>query len=77
MHTIRHGNNDQFQDREIKLMLDKFQQSGERLVKLRAMLRARKDRPGYDRNVLEIEAEIDRLEKQAEELARGLESQFG
>jgi len=58
-------------------MLDKFQQSGERLVKLRAMLRARKDRPGYDRNVLEIEAEIDRLKKQAEELARGLESQSG
>lgn len=48
-------------------MIEKLQQVGERLVKLRTMLRARTDSkgkavPGYEKNVPEIQAEIERLE---------------
>lgn len=43
-------------------MIEKMQQIGERLVKLRSMLNARKNRAGFEKNVPEIEAEIARLE---------------
>lgn len=42
--------------------IDHIQQAGERLVKLRAMLRAREGRIGFEKNVTEIKAEIARLE---------------
>lgn len=45
------------------MSVERIQQAGERLVKLRAMLRAREGRPGYDRNVEDIKAEISRLEE--------------
>lgn len=44
-------------------MIEKLQQVGARLVDLRAKLAARKGRDEYNRNVAELEAEIDRLEK--------------
>ncbi len=44
------------------MSMDRIQQAGERLVKLRAMLRAREGRAGFEKNVTEIKAEIARLE---------------
>ena len=45
------------------MSVERIQQAGERLMKLRAMLRAREGRAGYEKNVTEIKAEIQRLEE--------------